>query len=118
MLHRDVALRNVLLKIDFTIRVSDFGLSRRAGDDGSYLQNRNFVVPYRYISPEALRSGRFSQQSESWSLGVVFWELFTFAQHPPYAEMDDCDAKTIYGVLGFLDSGKRLPIPDCAPRFM
>uniref|UniRef100_A0A914VET0 lysozyme n=1 Tax=Plectus sambesii TaxID=2011161 RepID=A0A914VET0_9BILA len=116
VLHRDVALRNVLLKSDFTIRVADFGLSRRFGDDGYYMQSRNVSIPYRYIAPESLRSGRFSSQSESWSFGVVLWELFTFAQHQPYAAEEYCDIKTVHDILDYLDSGKRLNVPEGTPR--
>lgn len=116
VLHRDVALRNVLLKSDFTIRVADFGLSRRAGEDGCYIQSRNICIPFRYIAPESLRSGRFSPQSESWSFGVVLWEVFTFAQHQPYADEEYSGLKSLNDILDFLDSGKRLHVPDCTPR--
>jgi serine/threonine protein kinase len=107
-----------LLKNDLTIRVADFGLSRRAGDDGSYIQHRNVVIPFRYIAPESLRSGRFSPQSESWSFGVVLWELFTFAKQQPYAGEEYGDRKNVAAVLDILDSGKRLQIPECTPRNM
>jgi serine/threonine protein kinase len=116
ILHRDVALRNVLLKADFTIRVSDFGLSRRAGNDGSYIQTRNLAIPVRYIAPEALRNLRFSKESELWSFGVVLWELFTFARQTPYSGIENCNDEDHIGILHYLDSGQRLFIPDCTPK--
>uniref|UniRef100_A0A914WQS9 Uncharacterized protein n=1 Tax=Plectus sambesii TaxID=2011161 RepID=A0A914WQS9_9BILA len=117
VLHRDVALRNVLLKADYTIRVADFGLSRRAGKDGSYFQSRDIMVPFRYMAPEALRSGRFSKQSELWSFGVVLWELFTLAKQQPYDDTDyrNTGAKDVHGILDFLDSGLRLCISEYTP---
>uniref|UniRef100_A0A914VHM1 Protein kinase domain-containing protein n=1 Tax=Plectus sambesii TaxID=2011161 RepID=A0A914VHM1_9BILA len=115
VVHRDVALRNVLLKSDYTLKVADFGLSRLAGDDGYYCQLRNVAMPIRSTAPEAMRVGRFSEHSECWAYGVALWELFTFSQKQPYAE--ECP-EGYNEIMTFLTGGNRLTVPSTAPKPM
>uniref|UniRef100_A0A914VWP2 Protein kinase domain-containing protein n=1 Tax=Plectus sambesii TaxID=2011161 RepID=A0A914VWP2_9BILA len=113
VVHRDVALRNVLLKSDFTLKVADFGLSRLASDDGYYYQQRNVAMPIRYTAPEAMKIGRFSEHSECWAYGIALWDLFTFSKKQPYAE--ECP-EGYNGILAFLTAGNRLTVPSTAPK--
>uniref|UniRef100_A0A914ULZ7 Protein kinase domain-containing protein n=1 Tax=Plectus sambesii TaxID=2011161 RepID=A0A914ULZ7_9BILA len=113
VVHRDVALRNVLLKSDYTLKVADFGLSRLASDDGYYCQLRNVAMPIRYTSPEAMRVCRFSEHSECWAYGVALWELFTFSKKQPYAE--EC-SEGYHAIMAFLTAGNRLSVPSTAPK--
>uniref|UniRef100_A0A914URL9 Protein kinase domain-containing protein n=1 Tax=Plectus sambesii TaxID=2011161 RepID=A0A914URL9_9BILA len=122
VIHRDIAVRNVLLKSDFTLKVADFGLSRKLkeNDDNSYYcGQKGTALPIRYIAPESLKSGRFSITSEYWSFGVVVWELFTFAEQQPYSvEFDKYENNLqFYDFLAqHLSSGHRLSLPDYVPQ--
>ena len=79
IIHRDLAARNVLVMsfdesdaLKTSVKITDYGLAA-----GSY--NRSHVtiapvqLPTRYMSPEALQRGRFSQNSDVWARGVLFW---------------------------------------------
>jgi len=79
IIHRDLAARNVLVMsfdeadaLKTSVKITDYGLAA-----GSY--NRSHVtiapvqLPIRYMSPEALKKGRFSQYSDVWACGVTFW---------------------------------------------
>ena len=79
IIHRDLAARNVLVMsfdesdaLKTSVKITDYGLAA-----GSY--NRSHVtiapvqLPTRYMSPEALQRGRFSQYSDVWACGVLFW---------------------------------------------
>ncbi len=117
MLHRDAALRNVLLKEDFTVKIADFGLSRRTGDDGTYeIKRVKLALPVRYIAPETLKSGRFNVQSELWAFGVVLWELFTFAKRKPYESECEEAEDLMEKILALIEGGHRLSIPKPAPK--
>uniref|UniRef100_A0A914WE36 Protein kinase domain-containing protein n=1 Tax=Plectus sambesii TaxID=2011161 RepID=A0A914WE36_9BILA len=121
VMHRDIAVRNVLLKLDFTLKVADFGLSRKLkeDDDTYYVGNKGTALPIRYIAPETLKSGRFSITTEYWSFGVVVWELFTFAEKQPYSmEFDIYENKMQFYefLVEYLSSGHRLSIPNNMPR--
>uniref|UniRef100_A0A914W6V5 Protein kinase domain-containing protein n=1 Tax=Plectus sambesii TaxID=2011161 RepID=A0A914W6V5_9BILA len=121
VLHRDIAVRNVLLKLDLTLKVADFGLSRKLkeGEDEYYDMDKEAALPIRYIAPETLKSRRFSINSESWSFGVVIWELFTFAEKKPYSiEFDSCECKGQFCdiLVELLSSGGRLSVPNICPQ--
>uniref|UniRef100_A0A914VZJ9 Protein kinase domain-containing protein n=1 Tax=Plectus sambesii TaxID=2011161 RepID=A0A914VZJ9_9BILA len=121
VMHRDIAVRNVLLKLDYTLKVADFGLSRKLkeNDDAYYVGNMGTALPIRYIAPESLKSGRFAITSEYWSFGVVVWELFTFAEQQPYsAEFDKYENNGHFYefLIDHLSSGQRLSIPNNVPQ--
>jgi serine/threonine protein kinase/formylglycine-generating enzyme required for sulfatase activity len=78
LFHRDLKPGNILLDERGRPRVSDFGLAVRADD----LRNRS--APCRsgtvaYMSPEQVRgeTHRIDGRSDTWSLGVVLYELLT-----------------------------------------
>lgn len=92
LVHRDLALRNVLCVIfdvetgAVLVKVSDFGLSKEA----SYYYGGDLAIPVRWTSPEALcNRKKFSQKSDVWSLGVVIWELLNMGQKMPYWQQQD-----------------------------
>uniref|UniRef100_A0A914W0K7 Protein kinase domain-containing protein n=1 Tax=Plectus sambesii TaxID=2011161 RepID=A0A914W0K7_9BILA len=123
VMHRDLAVRNVLLKLDFTLKVADFGLSRKLkeSENAYYVGKEGTALPIRYIAPESLKSRRFEITSEYWSFGVVVWELFTFAEQQPYSVEFDKDGNNVqfYDFLTeHLSSGHRLSIPNNMPQQM
>uniref|UniRef100_A0A914W123 Protein kinase domain-containing protein n=1 Tax=Plectus sambesii TaxID=2011161 RepID=A0A914W123_9BILA len=123
VIHRDIAVRNVLLKSDYTLKVADFGLSRKLkeNDDAYYIGNKGTALPIRYIAPESLKAHRFAITSEYWSFGVVIWELFTFAEEQPYSvEFDNNENNVEFFefLVEHLSSGHRLLIPDYVPKQM
>lgn len=34
------------------------------------------------MAPESICHGKFSEASDIWSFGILFWEVFTFGQQP------------------------------------
>ncbi len=73
-------------------------------------------IPIRYTALESLLFKTYSIESELWTFGIVLWELFTFAQNPPYdIELPDLCA---HSLTHFLQLGNRLALPDMAPRPM
>ncbi|XP_032667759.1 fibroblast growth factor receptor-like isoform X2 [Odontomachus brunneus] len=103
--HRDLAARNILLTLDLTPKISDFGLSR----NGIYVINNTGKVhqlPIRWMSPEAVRDHIFSSKSDVWSFGIVLWEIGTLGSFP-YPNIKDED------LLHYLTQDKcRLTCPD------
>uniref|UniRef100_A0A914WKZ1 Protein kinase domain-containing protein n=1 Tax=Plectus sambesii TaxID=2011161 RepID=A0A914WKZ1_9BILA len=115
ILHRDLALRNMLLTDGYIVKVADFGLSRQI-HDGIYQPSQPSAMPIAYLAPEVLQYRQFSKKSESWAFGIVLWELFTLAGRQPY--QNECGHVDESSVGAFLGSDKRLPMPEFAPFSM
>jgi hypothetical protein len=103
LVHRDLALRNVLAaKFDAEnvvvhVMVSDFGLSK----EGSCYYGGNSAVPVRWTAPEALaHRKKYSEKSDVWSFGVVIWEILSLAERMPFWEQPDDSLLTQEIVLG------------------
>ena len=40
------------------------------------------VFPLRWMSPETVRYGRCTRESDVWAFGVLLWEIFANAKQP------------------------------------
>ena len=81
--HRDLAVRNVLVGQDMVCRIGDFGMSKRIHEDKDYYRvESGGVVPVRWTAPEALFFRRYSEKSDVWSLGMTLFEVWSVGQKP------------------------------------
>jgi serine/threonine protein kinase len=109
VLHRDLALRNILIDSKESVKISDFGMSRAAED--YYTSSRDGVWPLKWYAPESVFNSKFSSKSDVWSFGVCAWEILSHGKKP-YSEF-----KTGQEVVAFaLDGRGRLEQPDGCPR--
>jgi serine/threonine protein kinase/WD40 repeat protein len=83
VLHRDIKPSNLLLDLQGTVWVTDFGLAKEEGED--LTQTGDLVGTLRYMAPERF-SGRCDVRSDIYSLGLTLYELL--ALQPPYRESD------------------------------
>ncbi|XP_068626888.1 insulin receptor-like isoform X2 [Battus philenor] len=80
--HRDLAARNCMVAGDLTVKVGDFGMTRDIYETDYYRKGSKGLLPVRWMSPESLKDGVFSSNSDVWSYGVVLWEMATLAMQP------------------------------------
>ncbi|EGT56375.1 CBN-KIN-16 protein [Caenorhabditis brenneri] len=107
LVHRDLALRNVLLKNNKTVRIADFGMARIHQTSSYYRtkKTKDAPIPVRWMSPEAVDNMIFTQQSDVWSYGICLYELFTLGGLPyPEIKTDD--------VYDYMKAGRRCSQPE------
>ena len=89
VVHRDVKPANLLLADDETIRVSDFGIARAAGQD-TLTEPGAVLGSVGYMAPEQARGEPTSPASDRYALACVAFELLTgrrpFERESPAAE--------------------------------
>ncbi|CBN78311.1 Mitogen-activated protein kinase kinase (MAP2K) [Ectocarpus siliculosus] len=75
IVHRDIKPSNLLINSQGVVKVTDFGTS--AGLQSSFAMCGTFVGTFKYMSPERMKSERYSYSSDVWSLGLVLMECAT-----------------------------------------
>ena len=93
LVHRDIKPENILV-VDGKLKISDFGLSKMAGEKTRTLTFKGYGTA-KYIAPEAWKNDNNTIQMDIYSMGIVFYELATLQY--PY------DISTIRDPLGMRD---------------
>lgn len=83
IVHRDIALRNMLLTNNDVVKIGDFGLAVFVTSSmPQYWSTSNKPQPYKWMAVESLTSNVYSCSSDVWSFGVCLWEMFTLGREP------------------------------------
>ncbi|XP_064188181.1 tyrosine-protein kinase receptor [Anguilla rostrata] len=110
-IHRDIAARNCLLTCPGPGRVAkigDFGMARDIYRASYYRKGGRAMLPVKWMPPEAFLEGIFTCKTDTWSFGVLLWEIFSLG-YMPYP------CKTNQEVLEFVTSGGRMDPPKSCP---
>ncbi|OPJ73139.1 proto-oncogene tyrosine-protein kinase ROS [Patagioenas fasciata monilis] len=113
-IHRDLAARNCLVSektyesSSRIVKIGDFGLARDVYKNDYYRKRGEGLLPVRWMAPESLIDGVFTNHSDVWAFGVLVWETLTLGQQP-YPGFSNTE------VLQHVRSGGRLESPDNCP---
>ncbi|XP_077367218.1 protein tyrosine kinase 2 beta, b isoform X2 [Festucalex cinctus] len=107
MVHRDIAVRNVLVASPDCVKLGDFGLSRYIEDE-EYYKASVTRLPIKWMAPESINFRRFTSASDVWMFAVCMWEILSRGQQP-FFWLENRD------VINQLEQGIRLPKPDNCP---
>jgi serine/threonine protein kinase/WD40 repeat protein len=75
VLHRDIKPANLLLDLQGTLWITDFGLAKATGND-ELTSPGDVVGTLRYMAPERFR-GKADPRSDIYSLGATLYEMLT-----------------------------------------
>jgi serine/threonine protein kinase len=73
---RDIKAQNVKLTAAGAVKLLDFGIAKVETSHG-LTQTGGIVGTPTYLSPEQLRGGKASPQTDIWALGVLLYEMLT-----------------------------------------
>ncbi|XP_060119311.1 leukocyte tyrosine kinase receptor [Heteronotia binoei] len=110
-IHRDIAARNCLLTCTGPGRIAkigDFGMARDIYRASYYRKGGRAMLPVKWMPPEAFLEGIFTSKTDTWSFGVLLWEIFSLG-YMPYP------CKTNQEVLEFVTNGGRMDPPKNCP---
>uniref|UniRef100_A0A8C1FZ25 Tyrosine-protein kinase receptor n=1 Tax=Cyprinus carpio TaxID=7962 RepID=A0A8C1FZ25_CYPCA len=110
-IHRDIAARNCLLTCpgpERVAKIGDFGMARDIYRASYYRKGGRAMLPVKWMPPEAFLEGIFTCKTDTWSFGVLLWEIFSLG-YMPYP------CKTNQEVLEFVTGGGRMDPPKSCP---
>ncbi|PHH89981.1 hypothetical protein CDD83_4809 [Cordyceps sp. RAO-2017] len=106
ILHRDLKADNILLDLDGTCKISDFGISKKTDNIYGNDKTNSMQGSVFWMAPEVVRSQGegYSAKVDIWSLGCVVLEMF--AGRRPWSKDEAVGA--IYKIA----NGETPPIPE------
>lgn len=77
LLHRDVKPPNVLLARRDHVYLSDFGLAKRADEEGGMTRQGSIVARAEYVAPEQILNEPVDARADIYALGCMLFESLT-----------------------------------------
>ncbi|XP_023229778.1 tyrosine-protein kinase JAK2-like [Centruroides sculpturatus] len=108
IVHRDLAVRNILVASEDWVKISDFGLARLTEND-YYKMKTERDLPIRWYALESILHLKFSHKSDVWSFGITLWEMFSYGKNPIIPGISDTK------LAEALQKGTRLCCPESCP---
>jgi eukaryotic-like serine/threonine-protein kinase len=78
LVHRDIKPANILLAVDGTVKVTDFGIAKAlSGADATLTKPGTVVGTAAYVAPEQLQDIDVDARADIYALGIVLYECLT-----------------------------------------
>eukprot|EP00927_Polykrikos_kofoidii_P074548 TRINITY_DN70549_c0_g1_i1.p1 TRINITY_DN70549_c0_g1~~TRINITY_DN70549_c0_g1_i1.p1 ORF type:complete len:644 (+),score=69.05 TRINITY_DN70549_c0_g1_i1:176-2107(+) len=89
VLHRDIKGANILVGLDRTVKLSDFGCSKRSHGTDAHTMRGSIL----WMAPEVMQQSVYGRKADIWSVGCVIIEMCTGT--PPWGSFDNCFAAMV-----------------------
>ncbi|KAM4730965.1 mitogen-activated protein kinase kinase kinase 20 [Anableps anableps] len=104
VIHRDLKSRNVVLGADKVLKICDFGASKFL----SHTTHMSLVGTFPWMAPEVIQSLPVSETCDTFSYGVVLWEMLT--REIPFKGLEGIQVAWLV-----VEKNERLTIPSSCP---
>ncbi|XP_036396383.1 mitogen-activated protein kinase kinase kinase 20-like [Megalops cyprinoides] len=104
VIHRDLKSRNVVMTTDKVLKICDFGASRFH----SHTTHMSLVGTFPWMAPEVIQSLPVSETCDTYSYGVVLWEMLT--REVPFKGLEGLQVAWLV-----VEKNERLTIPSSCP---
>ncbi|XP_032879829.1 mitogen-activated protein kinase kinase kinase 20 isoform X2 [Amblyraja radiata] len=104
VIHRDLKSRNVVLAADNILKICDFGASRFH----SHTTHMSLVGTFPWMAPEVIQSLPVAETCDTYSYGVVLWEMLT--REIPFKGLEGLQVAWLV-----VEKNERLTIPRSCP---
>lgn len=106
ILHRDLKADNILLDLDGTCKISDFGISKKTDNIYGNDKSNSMQGSVFWMAPEVVRAEfeGYSAKVDIWSMGCVVLEMF--GGRRPWAKDE------AVGAMYKIANGESPPLPD------
>ncbi|XP_041056556.1 mitogen-activated protein kinase kinase kinase 20-like isoform X1 [Carcharodon carcharias] len=104
VIHRDLKSRNVVIAADRALKICDFGASRFH----SHTTHMSLVGTFPWMAPEVIQSLPVSETCDTFSYGVVLWEMLT--REVPFKGLEGLQVAWLV-----VEKNERLTIPKGCP---
>ena len=75
LIHRDLKPDNIFLNADLTVKIGDFGISKKLQNANDYAKTQTGTM--LYMAPEIINGEKYNNKVDMWALGCIIHELCT-----------------------------------------
>ncbi|XP_068560671.1 mitogen-activated protein kinase kinase kinase 20 isoform X2 [Cebidichthys violaceus] len=104
VIHRDLKSRNVVVSADKALKICDFGASKFL----THTTHMSLVGTFPWMAPEVIQSLPVSETCDTFSYGVVLWEMLT--REIPFKGLEGLQVAWLV-----VEKNERLTIPSACP---
>lgn len=87
IVHRDIKSDNILWDLNGTVKIADFGLSKKMGHPGQWISAHEGLIGTSYwLSPEIIEGRDYDDRIDIWAFGIFILELLKGGNAPHMAK--------------------------------